>query len=54
MHKNCMLETATLVSVNMIKNFTVFYAPMCCKFVLLGDSIYMSCASFRGFSRLFS
>jgi hypothetical protein len=39
-----MLETATLLSTNTITNFTVFYALMCCKFVLLGDSIYMSCA----------
>jgi hypothetical protein len=40
-----MLEIASLPSMYTIPNFTLFYEPMCCTFVVLGDSSYVSCAA---------
>jgi hypothetical protein len=39
------LETTALLWLNTTPNFTPFYAPMCCTFVLLGDSSYLTCAA---------
>jgi hypothetical protein len=42
---NFMLETAALSSMNIVPNFTHFYAPLCCALIVLGDSTYVSCAA---------
>lgn len=38
------LETDPLPSMNIIKKFAPFYDSMCCTFVVLGDSSYVSYA----------
>lgn len=37
-----MLETAALLSMYKVSNFTLSYAPMCCRFVVLSDSFCVS------------
>jgi hypothetical protein len=38
-------DTAALLWMNTTLNFTLFYVPMCCTFVALRDSSYVTCAA---------